>query len=583
MGAKRRSVTFGGLAVAPGLAVGKARIVDVAHFPSQVPRYAIRKQDIGREVERFRAACDKAHKELNELADRVEKQLGRAEAELIRPQAAMVQDPAFIAAVEEAIVEEHRNAEAAVGRVLDKFVGLIEATDDLYLKERGADVRDAGRRVLGHLLFVGGDPGAALTEPCIVVASHLMPSLTVRLSGQLVLGLATEHGGYTSHAAILARALGIPAVTGLKGITDEIVSGEVLVIDGSRGAVIARPSRQCLRDSGRMARKFAADRRQIIAEAAEPAETADGCRIRLQANVGRPEEIQMALDYRADGIGLYRTEFEFLTESRFPSEDELYEHYARAAEAFPDDGVAIRVLDIGGDKFPASIPLAHEENPFLGVRGLRLLLERADELMVPQLRALIRAAARGPISILYPMVSGVEEFDRARAIFRRVARLAGADDLRVPQGLMIEVPSCIYILPELLSRADFASVGTNDLVQYILAADRNSERLADTYDPFHPAVVRILHEICRTGRKAGKPISVCGEIAGDPAFLPLLLGSGYRTLSVNVGAIPYVKHVVRKLNLADCEALMAEALKAPVAADVRRAAERLVQPAGADA
>lgn len=562
--------------------MGKVKLVDVGNLPAQAPRYTIGEGDIEREVARLRDACGKAREDVTALADRVEERLGRREADLIRPQALMVEDPTFIARVEELMVEKRQNVEACVAEVMDGFEKLILATDDPYLRERSVDVRDAGRRILANLLHVDGEVAVDLREPSVVVSTHLVPSLTVRLDRSMLLALATEHGGYTSHAAILARAMGIPAVTSLTGIADEVVDGETVIVNGSAGTVTVHPTRKRLQTCSHLAHDLAVHRQEAAAACAEPAVTQDGCRISVQANVGRPEEVELAAKCGAEGIGLYRTEFEYLAESSVPSEDALYQSYARAAEAFGDAGVVVRVLDIGGDKFPSSVPLAHEENPFMGMRGLRLLLERAEELMLPQLRAILRASAHGRVSVLYPMVTSVEDLVASGRLFRRAAREVGVAESSVRQGLMVEVPSCVHMLDEMLSRAAFASVGTNDLVQYVLAADRNSERMADTYDAFHPAVIRILKAISATALAADRPVSVCGEVAGDPHFVPLLLGLGYRALSVNVGSIPLVKRVIRQLSLPDCEKLAGEVLKVPTCQRVRRAAERFLHSRGGE-
>ncbi len=581
---KSRSRKYKGIAVAQGLAVGKAKVVDVTHFPSQAPRYRINLQDVEGELGRLRKACATAHDELNQLADKVEAQLGRREADLIRPQALMVDDPGFTTEVEELIIEQRLNVEAAVAQVIGRFEKLIASLEDRYLRERSADVRDAGRRILGHLLFVDGEIAPRLAEPCVVVSEHLVPSLTVHLDRDKILGLATERGGFTSHAAILARSLGIPAVTGLEGITDEVVDGETIIVDGMKGIAIVGPAPSWLGRYRKLARQYGTDREAVIAHAREPSRTKDGVRIMVHANVGRPEEVALAVDYGADGVGPYRTEFEYLSGPALPSEDMLAEHYGAAAEAFGDKGVVLRVLDIGGDKFPPSIPLAHEENPFIGLRGLRLILQHVEDLLLPQLRAIIRAGARGKVSVIYPMVSSVEDLEAVQRLFRRAAaQVADAGHevgKSVRQGIMIEVPSCIPLLPELLERSQFTSVGTNDLVQYLLAADRNSERMVDAYDPFHPAVLRILETICRISAQKKTHISVCGEIASDCFFLPLLLGLGYRTVSVNVGAIPYVKDTVRRLAVRDCEALASEALRAATGRAIRSAAESFFEGLG---
>jgi phosphotransferase system enzyme I (PtsI) len=393
----------------------------------------------------------------------------------------------------------------------------------------------------------------------------------------VVLGFVSEHGGYTSHAAILARSLGVPAVTGLKDVTDEIVEGETVIVDGFKGLVIVQPDEEQLQSYQAREERFLDRRRAVIAQSARPAVTSDGTRIHVQANVAGPEDLTLAREYDADGVGLYRTEVEYLSHSSLPPEDRLAEEYSRAVELFAEEGVTFRALDIGGDKFPPSVPLAHEENPFIGMRGLRLLLEHVEDLMVPQLRAIARASAAGRTSIMYPMIASVADMEAALELFQRAvdeARKEGhavAEELS--QGIMIEVPSCVPMLPELLAECSFGSVGTNDLVQYLLAADRNSERMVDAYDPFHPAVLRTLATIYESGRTADRELSVCGEAASDPPFLALLIGLGYRTVSVNVGAIPRVKGIVRELSVEDCEELAREALRARTG-DATRAAAR---------
>jgi len=566
--------------VAEGIAVGPAKIVELARFPSQVPRQRLPDGDIEREIKRFKTACAKARRGLEQLADRVGKQLGRREADMIRPQAMMAEDPTFLAEVEELIVERRVNAEAAVADVVERFEKIIESLEDRYLRERSTDVRDAGRRILGHLLFADGEIVPRLSAPSVVVSSHLLPSLTVHLDRERILAFATEKGGYTSHAAILARSLDIPAVTGLSGLTEGIVDGETVIVDGIEGLVVVGPGERQRGRYERLAASYRADRGRAVARVREPSQTRDGVPVRVQGNVGRAEDVQKAVEYGADGVGLYRTEFDYLSHSSLPSEEMLADEYGRAAEAFGEKGVVLRALDIGGDKFPPSIPLAHEENPFMGLRGLRLMLQHAADLMLPQLRAIVRASARGKVAVLYPMVVSVEDLEAAERLFERASRevrAAGHEAAdNIEQGIMIEVPACIPMLPELLARCSFASVGTNDLVQYLLAADRNSERMVDAYDPFHPAVIRVLGTICRGASAAGVPISVCGETASDTSFLPLLLGLGYRTLSVNVRAVPYVREAVRGLCMAECERLAGEALKATSAAEVQRLVEELL-------
>ena len=558
---------YSGAPIAEGIAVGKAKIVDVGHFPVQVPRYRIAQQDISREVKRFRNACAQARKDLDELAAKIEERLGKREADLIRSQALMIDDPTFITEIEELVIENQANVEAAVADVMGRFEQLIESLDDPYLRERSLDVRDAGRRILANLLFVEGNFFTELAEPSVVVSSHLVSSLTVHLDRDKILAFATEKGGSTSHAAILARSLNIPAVTGLENFTAQVMDGETVIVDGAKGLAFVNPSEERLAEYTAKATAFSASRQQMIARSKGPVETRDGIAVSVYANVGRPQDVAEAIEFDAKGIGLYRTEFDYFNHSVLPTEDDLSERYGAAAEAFGKRGVALRLLDIGGDKFPPALPMAHEENPFMGMRGLRLLLEQIDDLMLPQMRAILRAATKGRVSLIYPMVTGIEELDAAMDVFERArkeVRAEGLPDVDVAQGIMIEVPSCIPILPELLQRSHFATVGTNDLVQYLLAADRNSERMVGAYDPFKPAVLRTLKAICDAAQEEDKPISVCGEIAGASAFIPLLLGLGYRAVSVNVGAIPVVKKTIRALSLAECELQARKALKSSI-------------------
>ena len=574
MSKHERARTFTGFPVASGVSVGKARWVSARLFPTEVPRQNIPEGDISREIDRFQKASKQAAEDLEELAEDVEKELGRGEADLIRPQAMMARDPSFLSQVEEQVVEDRVNAEAAVADVIEKFERMIGSVDDDYLRERSADVRDAGRRILGRLLFTDGEMMPRLMEPSIVVSEHLIPSLTVHLDRDKILGFATEKGGYTSHAAILARSLGVPAVSGLEGIESEVVDGHKIIVDGLQGTVILNPGQGRLDKYEKQAEKFWARRQEVIEQADRPAVTRDDYKIVVQANIGRPEEAERVEEYRAQGVGLYRTEFEYLSQTSLPAEEDLRKRYEAVAEQVGDGGVVFRLLDIGGDKFPPAVPLAHEENPFLGLRGLRLLLRHKEDIVLPQLKAMMYAALKGKVRVLYPMVASSEDVDAIREVAEQARREVEEevdDELpEVEQGIMVEVPSSVHTLPVLLERCDFASVGTNDLVQYVLAADRNSERMAEAYDPFHPAVIWALHYIREVADRKDKEVSICGEAAGDTHFLPLLLGIGFRKISVNVGAVPYVKRAVRQISMEDCRELAEKALDADITATVHK-------------
>ncbi len=573
------SETIQGIPLARGVAVGEVRSVDTAHFPARAPRHRIDDGDVEREIERLNRACEDVREDLEQLAGRIQEKLGKREADLLRAQAMMVDDHAFRDEVKELVRDELINVEWAVGRVVDRFEKMVADIEDHYLRERSTDIRDAGRRLLGKLLFVDGEVMPRLEKPAVVVASHLVPSLTLHLDRDCVLGFASEQGGLTSHAAIFARSLGVPAVSGLRDITERVVAGQTMVVDGFKGLVIVDPDEEELEEYRSRAEAFRSRLRSAVEHAGEPTVTRDGVHVEVMANVGSADELELARRYEADGVGLYRTEVDFLDRPSPPSEDELAEEYAHAVDLFSGQGVTFRALDIGGDKFPPAVPLAHEENPFIGLRGLRLLLEHVQDLMLPQLRAILRASTRGRTAVMYPMIASVADLEAARDVFDRAlreVREAGhqaSDD--VMQGIMVEVPSCVPMLPELMAGSDFASVGTNDLVQYLLAADRNSERMVDAYDAYHPAVIRTLDTVYKAAEERDRAISVCGEVAGDACFLPILLGLGYRKISVNVGALPTVKGIVRGLDVRECRKLAEKALRAGTADQVRAEAERL--------
>ncbi len=573
----RTKSVYRGTPVAGGIATGPASIVDTAHFPTVVPRHNVPSEDLGREVKRFRSACKKARAELESLIERVERDVGRREANLLRPQIMMVEDPTLVSEVEEQIIEENKNCEAAVADVIERFEKMMSSLQDNYLRERSTDIRDAGRRILSHLLFVDGRFELDSDQPVVVVSTHLTPSLTVHLERENVLAFATEKGGYNSHAAILARSLGIPAVTGLENISSEVTPGALLIVDGIEGCVIAGADEETLKEYEHKAHRFHEEEDAVISHVGEPSETNDGRHVSIKANVGRKKDIKKAIQYQAEGVGLYRTEFTYMSGNTIPEEDALADEYGEVARHFAKQGVALRILDIGGDKFPPSIPLAHEENPFIGQRGLRLMLEHVKDLMLPQLKAIIRASAYGKVAVLYPMVTCVEDLEAARELFGRAEAEVLKEGYKItkniPQGSMVEVPSCIPVLEELLELSDFIAVGTNDLVQYLLAADRNSARMVDAYDPYHPAVLRVLAEIARKANAKGKPASICGEMGGDVSLLPAFLGLGFFSFSVNVQSIPYLREAVRSLTIEECEELAGRVLKAKHSSDIKNLVE----------
>ncbi len=569
------SIVLGGIAIARGIAIGPAHKVSTSRFPHKVPQYNIPGEDLNREIKRFRRACEKAKKDLQNVVERVEKEVGSHEADIIRPQIMMVEDPTLVTEVEEIIIEKNINCESAVEETIERFEKMIESLDDHYLRERNSDIRDAGRRILSQLLFVDGDFGAEIDQPVIVVAKHLLPSLTVHLEREKVLAFATEKGGYNSHAAILARSMGIPAVTGLQDICNKVVNGDEIIIDGNEGKAVLKPSEKTIKAVRKKEEQFHAEENAVIAHVGDPTDTRDGRHLSIRANIGRFADIEKALEYQAEGVGLYRTEFNYMSRNTLPDEDELVEEYADIARKFSKQGgeVCLRLLDIGGDKFPPAIPLAHEDNPFIGQRGLRLMLNHIPDLMLPQLRAIIKASRYGKVALLYPMVTSVDDLEAALDLFERAKSQLISEKFniseKIKQGIMIEVPSCVPILEDLLDNSDFATVGTNDFVQYLLAADRNSAKMIDAYDPYEPAVMRMLGLIAEKAAGKNKPVSICGEMGGDVSLLPVFLGLGYDSLSVNVQAIPYLREAARKISVKDCKNLTHKVLKAKRSEEIK--------------
>ncbi len=484
----------------------------------------------------------------------------------------MMDDPSVRGEIERLIVEEKYNVESALSITIEKFSKLLGAVSHSVLKERATDIRDLGKQLLAKLMFDEKAALWSLEDKVVVVARNLTPAITVRLDRGKILGFVADSVGPTSHAAILARSLEVPAVGAVPDLPKVLKPQDVLVVDGSTGLVFVNPTRKVL-DHYRKLKKRADSRRRSLAKLARlPSVTTDGERIQLLANIGKSQEAAAALKAGADGVGLYRTEFPFMLRREMPSEQEQFKLYREVVERMAPRPVTIRVLDVGGDKFPSYIPVPRDTNPYLGWRGIRLLL-RHKEVLKTQLRAILRASKFGRVSVLYPVVSGLEELRMVKMLFDEVktelSQQRIAFDENVLQGAMVEVPSAVIIIDLLLREVDFLSIGTNDLIQYILAINRNSDSLAPFFDPFHPAVLRVLRNLVGAARRAKKRISICGEVAGDPIACRVLVGMGYRSLSMAPAAIPQIKETVRGSDLKECRRLASGAFKKETAWEVR--------------
>jgi phosphotransferase system enzyme I (PtsI) len=552
-----------GIGVSTGIAHGSAFVLACVDRAA-APRRAIGPDEIEPELARFEAALDKAEKELHVLQATVGERIGSNEADIFAAHALLVRDAVFRNAVTAIVRDKQVNVEGAVVDVIERFSHAFEQIPDAYLRERAADIRDVGRRVLDALVEGQGPDGLEVPEGSIVVADELLPSATARLELARVRGFVTERGGKFSHASILARSLGTPAVAGIAGATSKIRTGDQLILDGVAGVVFINPKPSVRVEYDRLEEEITDYRMGLSRLVDLPSVTSDGTAITLLANVSKFADTEAALLYKAEGIGLYRTEFSFTIRPTFPTEDEQYEFLARAAERFHPRKIVLRLLDIGGDKTLPYFPLPTSRNPSLAQRGIRLLLQH-PELLKRQLRAFLRVSAEHPVAVLLPVVGGLEEVRETRAILREVQddldRAGVPFNRDIPLGAMIEVPSAALLTGSLAREVDFFSLGTNDLVQYVLAADREDESIAPYYQPLHPAVLRLIQSVAAAADAGGRPLTICGEMAGDPLYTELLVGLGLREVSVAPGEMLAVKDAIRKVRLDRAQALARQVLE----------------------
>lgn len=564
---------FTGIGASPGIAMGPALVIESHQL--MVNRRTLKPERGEAEVERFQLALLEARTELEALRVRVEEKMGEKLSHLFDAHILILDDGSFAAGTEEHIRREHVNAEWALRSVVKDLLAQFAAIEDPYLSERGGDLEDVYRRVLGHLTGDRSHPDlTSIREDAIIVAHTLTPSDTAALNTQRVVGFVTELGGRTSHTAIIANALEIPAVVGLHGILDQVETGDILVVDGEQGTVLVAPTTGEQKTATK-ARKAWRQRAQDGLKTRDlPAVTTDGETVILRSNIELPEEVETSLRYGATGIGLYRSEFLFLKCSPdLPSEEAHYQVYAEMADRVAPHPCIVRTLDLGGEKYFHEVLDKEEANPVMGMRAIRLCLRRQD-LFRTQLRGILRAAVGRSIQVMFPLISGVGELEQALDVLNEAR-----DDLRregqavpeeLPVGIMIEVPSAAMVADLLAVRVDFFSIGTNDLIQYLLAIDRGNESVAYLYEPHHPAVLRMLQRVILAARDAKIAVSLCGEMASDPRYVPVLVGLGLRELSVNPVTIPAVKDAIRSLHAGDSRSLTHRLLAASSADEVGR-------------
>jgi len=541
---------FTGISASPGVARGKAFLF--LEEKVTVPRYDIPESQVESEFARFLAALDKASGEVKAL-------IAGHDGSVVEAQLLMFDDPDLRTKVRASLEESRRNVEWVFLQIVEEMRGKLEQADSAYLRERTVDFSDAGNRVLDQLLFTARPRLTDIREPSILVTNNLMPSDTLGLDRTLVLGIVADAGGKTSHTAILARAAEIPAVLGLSDISRVVHTGDEVIVDGNRGTVIVSPDEatRALYDERR--REWEQSTVVLKSERDLPAETLDGKRLFIEANIEVPQEAEGVLAHGADGIGLFRSEFLFLQPGHAPTEEEQVAAYTSVLTVMAGRTVTIRTLDLGGDKVIPGYHLAPDGNPLLGWRAIRFCLAR-PEVLKTQLRALLRASVHGALRIMFPLISGPAELDRIAEILAEVkgdlTREGRPFRPDVPTGIMIEVPSAAVTSDILASRADFFSIGTNDLIQYTLAVDRGNEKVAYLYEPFHPGVLRLIRTTIENGHAHGIPVGMCGELAGDPLATVVLLGMGLDSFSMGPIGIPIIKRIVRSVGSMEAEAFV---------------------------
>jgi phosphotransferase system enzyme I (PtsI) len=534
-----------GVAASPGIVIGKAYIPqDILLMVEKRSREAAHAEE---EAARLKQAIRRVIDELMEDNSQLSLKIGKKDAEIFLADLAILQDPYFIAQILKDIRQNGVNAESAVIRQVDEFGDAFKKIDDPYLRDRGADLRDIGRRVIQKLMPPQETPWE-FKEPMILVSSELTPSDTVRWDREKVVAFATESGGKDSHAAILARSLGIPAVLGIEGLLSKVREGDPLIVDGDTGIVLVCPPLELIQNYEELRRKRELYQKDLHKLISLPSKTLDGREIRLWANIGGLTDLEYSLRFGAYGIGLFRTELPFLVWGRFLSEDEQFSLYQKVVTGAAGREVTIRTLDFGGDKFLEDGKSQKEKNPFLGYRSIRAFLKEKD-LFKQQLGAILRASAYGHVNVLFPMISSVEEVRQIKDLLGRTKeelRKKGIPfDEKIPFGIMIEIPSAAILADQLAKEVDFLSIGTNDLVQYTLAVDRNNDLVNDIYKPLNPAVLRLIQRVVQAANQADKQVTLCGEMAGTPAYIPLLVGIGLTDLSMNPSALLEAKKIIR--------------------------------------
>ncbi|MGN7455097.1 phosphoenolpyruvate--protein phosphotransferase [Paenibacillus pasadenensis] len=565
-----------GIGASAGIAIGKCFVLP--NWEWDLPEQKIDVADLAREFERLYEGIRTSKVEIEQMKDELSEVVGPDERSIFDAHLAILDDPVFMNEIQGMIERQYKAAEVAVKEAIDHFVTMFDLLDDEYMKERALDIRDVGNRLLKHLL---GAPEITLpsdTQPYVLVAKELSPSQLAHLNPRNVLGIVTFGGSTTSHSAIMARALGIPLVVAVDDDLEERVqTGDVLLLDGGSGFVELSPSAELVAAYARLKQEQEEEKARLRGLAHVDPSTPDGKRLRLSANISSLKELEIALSSGAHGVGLFRTEFLYMDRTRFPKEEEQFEVYRSVAEKLDGGPLVIRTLDIGGDKHLDYFELPEEENPFLGYRAIRISLDRKD-LFRTQLRAILRASHYGDVKVMYPLISSVEEVREANRLLREAMAELEAEgkpfNRAMETGVMIELPAAVMIAELLAREVDFFSIGTNDLVQFTLAVDRMNDKISHLYEPYHPAVLRMLRTTVEAGRRQGITVGVCGEMAGDPAALPIWLGLNVDGLSMSSHSILQVKERLLRTSQEESRAALEHVMASSTAAEAKLQLQR---------